>query len=621
MSEQATNLQSLIWPELGLCTERDLYMRLSDAAAYSQKTQEIRFLKGGHASFDTYYNLFNIGKWHKNCALASLLLALDGTGTFELVVSLALPERSVERLYNEIISLKAGTSFRLPLEPLMSFDTRGVLYFELRALADDCTLRNAHWQTNDAPTCTPQLMLSITTFKREAAVARTVQRFESFIATSPLQDNLHLTIVDNGQSASIERSDHVSLIENENLGGSGGFARGLIEAQRRGASHCLFMDDDAAVHMAAIERTWMFLAYAKDPKTAVAGAVSNAQYHWKLWENGALFNKICQPQHIDLDLREIAQVLELEFDSTARQPHNFYGGWWYFAFPVAEVKHMPFPFFVRGDDVSFSLAHDFNIVTLPGVMSYQDEDFTVKETPLTVYLDLRSHLAHHFALPEMEIGRKGIFKLMLRFYFRSLLPHHYETLEAIGLALQDTLAGPSFFAENADMSVRRQQIGALTDQERWRPEETEAQHRLPPWSWISPHRWVPRSLMKLILNGHLLPGFGRIGNRIVLAAVKRGQIRPIWGAAQITYISSDGKRSYTVHHSMRRALKVSLPIWRAMWMIWQNHDSLCKTWRSGYENLTQLDFWQAKLKLDAAALPLNAGDAPKGAMRPGPAEG
>ena len=50
----------------------------------------------------------------------------------------------------------------------------------------------------------------------------------------------------------------------------------------------------------------------------------------------------------------------MEFATTGPAPDNFYGGWWYFAFPVDQVKHQPFPFFVRGDDVSFSLVHDFN---------------------------------------------------------------------------------------------------------------------------------------------------------------------------------------------------------------------------------------------------------------------
>lgn len=438
---EATTLQSLLWPEPGLCTERDLYVHLEGPAALALSERRLEFCPGGNARFGTYCNLFNLGKWNKRCGLNDLALCLQGAGRFELTVFLALPDRSWERLVNEVIQLLPGEPLTAPVRPPDGVADRGVVFFELTALGQG-QLTRADWQTTQQPLRHPDLMLSVTTFRREAAVARTVERFEAFIADSALREHIHLTVVDNGQSADLTPSDTVSVVPNENLGGSGGFARGLLAAQERGASHCLFMDDDASVHMEAIERTWMFLAYATDPATAVAGAVSNAQHRWQLWENGAIFDHICHPQHKGTDLRNLSEVLALEHDSTATRPHNFYGGWWYFAFPVDAVRHMPFPYFVRGDDVSFSLAHDFDIVTLNGVMSHQDEDFSVKETPLTVYLDLRSHLSHHLALPRMEIGRIGVVKIAARFYLRALLACHYETLEATALALEDTLAGP-----------------------------------------------------------------------------------------------------------------------------------------------------------------------------------
>ncbi|KAA8610006.1 glycosyltransferase [Salipiger aestuarii] len=606
MQDTLTTLQGMIWPEPGLCTERDLYVRPDARAAFSQAAREIHVRQGGLVQFDTYYNLFNIGKWVKHCALETLWLTLDGEGEFELVVFLVQPDRSWERLVNEVIRLDPDAPTRVRLDGAQTFGDRGVLFFEMRALGEDGgVMRDAQWQTADAPRRQPDLMLSVTTFRREAAVARTAERFERFIDKSPLKGRIRMTVVDNGQSAEIPPSDHIRVVPNENLGGSGGFARGLLEARDSGATHCLFMDDDAAVHMQAFERTWMFLAYATEDKVAIAGAVSNAQHRWQLWENGALFHHICQPQHGGTDLRDIRQVLELEFDSTATRPHNFYGGWWYFAFPVAMAEHMPFPFFVRGDDVSFSLVHAFDIVTLPGVISYQDEDFSGKESPLTVYLDLRSHMAHHLSLDSMAIGRKGIMKIMLRFYFRSLLPCHYETLEAIGLALEDVQDGPAFFEANADMAARRAQIGKIFDQERWRKDDTGGRKDR---VWLPSGRWLPRFLMKLTLNGHLLPGFGYIANRITLPAGVRGAIRPIWGAGEITYTSADGRKSYTVRHDKARALGVSRPIWAAMRAIWRDYDALCADWHSGYDRLTTEGYWRKRL--DAPAPEAKPADAP-----------
>lgn len=590
-------IQSVIWPEPGLNTERDLYVKLSPGAALSMRAGRVDFNMGARADFGTYCNLLNIGKWRVHCGLETLELCLSGAGRFELTVFHVRPERSWDRLVNEVITLTEGVQHTQPIIAPHGFETRGVLFFEITALSDG-HLSSAHWQTQDTPVRSPELMLSVTTFQREAAVARTVARFVDFAAASPIGAHLHLTVVDNGQSADIPPSPHVTVIPNANLGGSGGFARGLLAAQDRGASHCLFMDDDASVHMDAIARTWAFLAFATDPATAIAGAVSDSQHCWKLWENGALFDRLCQPLHMGTDLRDLMQVQALEFDSTAPAQDTFYGGWWYFAFPVAEVQHMPFPFFVRGDDVSFSLAHDFNTVTLPGVMSFQDENFSVKETPLTVYLDLRSHLAHHLALPKMEITGTDMLRIILRFYLRSLVACHYDTLDAIALALGDVLTGPDYFAANADMATRRAQIGAGTDMERWRALEDNVNakdkaDRVP----LPAHNKLARTFMKCTLNGHLLPGFRRLGNRITLPSDTRGQIRRLWGAARITYRSSDGVQSYSVVHSKRRAWASSRIIWAHAWTIWRTYGALQTRWRTGYQDLTQPAFWQKVLKL------------------------
>lgn len=590
-------LQSLLWPEPGLCTERDLYVRLGGGAALSQKHREIHFPEGGHAVFNTYSNLFNVGKWRKYCALEDLSLALEGEGLFEVTAFLIQPDRSWERLVSEVVELVPGSYHAEPVALMSLTDNRGIVYFELRALGAAARLRDACWQTDQAPLRIPELMLSITTFKREEAVARTAARFESFIERSALAGHIHLTVVDNGQSAEIAASEYVTLIRNANLGGSGGFSRGLQEARRRGATHCLFMDDDAAVHMEAVERTWMFLAYATAPATAVAGGLAHARHKWRLWENGACFDQLCRPEFGGLDLRDFSAVMGMEFASTADRSTNFYGGWWYFAFPVAEVKHDPFPFFVRGDDVSFGLNNDFVCTTLPGVLCHQDEDFYLKESPQTLYLDLRSHLAHHLVTPEIALGRRGLMRIVAWFYIRSLLSCHYETIAALTLSLGDVVTGPEFFEANADMAKRRGEIKALMYDEFWQdgtPPKPSAQRRFKRES-----RWA-RGLMKLTLNGHLFPFFRRLGAHVVLPAAERGARRPLWGASRITYVSSNGKKFYTVTHSKRRAWQVSRAYGAAAWRLWRGHDRIRADWRAGYNRLTTAEAWERLLDLPPA---------------------
>ncbi|MCB1396682.1 MAG: glycosyltransferase [Rhodobacter sp.] len=591
MTDRHYPIQSLLWPELGVSTEQHIYFRLSGPAGFSSSRRQIELTKGGHIAFDTAANLFNLRKWNKHCGLDDLSLRIDGAGRFEITVFQTSPVLSWERIHEDIAVIPDSGSLRIDLTPMLQRTDLSVLFFTLTAL-DDAIVTGAAWETAAEPRRTPALSLAITTFKREEAVAASVARFEAFVQTSPIAEHLHLIVVDNGNSASLAASDHVTPIVNKNLGGSGGFARGLFEAQRRGSTHCLFMDDDALIHMPALERTWWFLSYTKNLDVAVSGGLTRADARWQVWESGAVFDRHCFPQWHNFDLRHFPSVLAMEHEGSKPKPANFYGGWWYFAFAIERVRNWPFPFFVRGDDISFSIANKLDITTLPGVMCFQDADFADKESLTTLYLDMRSHMVHHIVLPYLDRGRFEVFRVMAWFFMRSMIQCHYETLEALNLAAEDVLKGPQFFAENADMAARRASLNALRKTESWAPVEAmKPQER----RRFDPHRSRFRHwLLKYSLNGHLLPFFRLFGNRIVLNAGQRGQLHPVWGASSITYISSDGEQSFTVQHSKLRAYRQGIRMLRNMVTLLTQYDQLRSSWLSGYRELTTKSFWAAK---------------------------
>ncbi|CUI01649.1 glycosyltransferase [Leisingera aquaemixtae] len=592
----ATALQSLMWPEFGICTERDLYLRAQGPVAVSPEQRELRFAAGGHVSFGSWFNLFNLEKWQRECGLQSLQLQLEGEGAFEVSVVLAPRGRSWDRVVSRYAEFPADGRLEISLDQILQPGVMpGVLFFELRALGAG-RLTGASWQTLDAPRRAPQLALAVTTFKREAAVARTVERFCAFRESSWMKPHVQMIVTDNGQSVELAPQEGVTLVPNENLGGAGGFTRGLLEARARGATHCLFMDDDASIHMESLERTWMMLAYARDPRTAVAGAMISEQHRWAIWENGARFFTRCQPLHMGTDLRDVTRMLAMEHEAAQPVPEDFYGGWWYFAFPVAQAEHLAFPFFVRGDDVSFSLANDFNILTLNGVVSFQ-ESFTEKESPQTWYLDLRSHMAHHLSLPQLEVGARGVLKIAAWFFLRNLPRMHYDTLAAINLAVEDVMKGPEFFDEHADMAGRRADIKALTSTEAW--QDLHPRQALPPVREQPPAAWK-RHLMKLSLNGLLIPGYARLGRKITLEAQHRSHIGYAWGAAEITCLNAERTKFYTVRHSKAAAWRELKRFAKNARAFLKDYDRLSAAYRSRYGQLTSEAYWQDKLGFAAS---------------------
>jgi len=583
-----TVLQNIIFPDSRVCTEYALYYHMKGIGGYSSSDKSLHLNKGATALFDTYFNLFSVGKWSAATRFQSLYFAGEGKGRFELRLLHAIPDKSWEMLYCDVHTYAERTAFRADLSHFADNATQGVIVVEINALDDECAFYGGYFETDQVPRDWPRLAISITTFKREEAVRRTVSRLDQFLSDTKLGDRVHTFVVDNGRSAEIESNNHVTLIENQNLGGAGGFARGLLEAQARDFTHCLFMDDDASFHMENIYRTYIFLALATESRTAVAGAMINNSHKWRMWENGAIFDRFCHPQFIGTDLRLRDEVFRIEFESASNNAKGFYGGWWYFAFPLEHVEHFPYPFFVRGDDISFSIANDFRIHTLNGITSFQD-DFTEKESPLTLYLDLRGHLLHHMLFEKMELSPIKTIGIAWRFIWRSLMRFHYETAEAQLLSLQDVIQGPSFFTENIDMGERRQIIKELAQNEIWHPiAEIDTTKRL-----VFPARFkLSRLLMLLTFNGHLLPFSSRWLNHVVVPIHKRGVMRAAYGATQITYLNLGRDKGYTVIQSKRRFFGLLSRFLSTAFRFVRSYPTLKQAYREAYPEMTSESYWK-----------------------------
>lgn len=590
-------LQNFLFPEPGVCTEHDLYFRPEGEFGYSDRKKHVWLDLGSVIRLNTYFNLFSLGKWAEACALETLYAEIRGEGRVEIRAFHALPGASWEIMYCDIADLVPDSPHLLDLSLFKKRASQGVIYLEIKALdASGARFDGGRFATKDTPLTWPSLAVSITTFRREIEVRETVTRLQAFLSTFDRGDKIRVQVVDNGQSAEIQPSDHVVPFDNPNYGGAGGFARGLIEAQDAGCSHVLFMDDDASFHMENIARAYMFLALAKDPSTAVSGAMITNSHKWAMWENGAWFDGSCHPLYCGLDLRDPGAVIQMEFDSARTRRATDYGGWWFFAFAIAQAKYHPFPFFVRGDDISFSLMNDFRIYTLNGVVSFQD-DFTEKESALTLYLDLRNHLIHHLVSDDLTRTPFGTAKIALRFMLRSLGRFHYGSAEAQLLAWRDVMCGPRFFAENVDMAERRAHIKTLMSDEQWvdvATLETTERRRLTNWR-PGRRRW----LGLLTINGHLMPFSSRRWDRIVLPINERAAGHFAFGASQITYLNTAQDKGYTVQQSKRRFFTIARNTFETLRQFLRDHDRLKAEYREEYAQLASRTFWESKAK-DAA---------------------
>ncbi|WP_386684945.1 glycosyl transferase, partial [Loktanella sp. R86503] len=562
-----------------------VFMRLAKGAALVHGT--LTLPTGAQAAFDTYANLFNIGNWSAHGPLDALALHLTGQGDVTLHLWHITQNTPDQTLIRADVTLTAtGTSIDLP-ENLRT----GLLGWSVTARSD-ATLTNAAFTA--APLGNPvDLAIVITTFQREDAVRATCARITAFLDADAAQGGTltgaHLFIIDNGQSVTLPAHPRLTLIPNRNLGGAGGFARGLAAARDAGTfTHVLFMDDDAACPMTNLTRTAAFLRHAADPKTALAGAMVSTARPWHLWENSAVFDQLPRSQFSGVDLRDADAVARMELATPAPPPSGAYGAWWYFAFPLAAVTHDPYPFFVRGDDVWFGLSNDFRIATLNGVMSLQD-DFAAKASPQTLYLDMRYLLVVNMVRSDAPLGLLGCLALAWRQVLHSISRMHYDTAAAQLMAWADVLTGPVHFTANMTMAHRRAKIAALTKTEQWGPCPAD----LPPLhSTAQSTGW--RRLMYFTLNGHLLPGFTRLGQSVCVPLQDRGGLEATCGARHAVFV--DGDKAYAVRHDKRQAATLGL---RGLWLILRTGlawPRLRRAYRQSCIDLTRPAFWQAQFR-------------------------
>ena len=600
-------LQRLAFPDPEITTEDALFAALDGPAHLRLETGEIVFGPGGTAFFDTYMNLFNLRLWHEQAGVDRLWLRLEGTGRVGLRIWQATGTQAAARtLFEDLIDLSAD-GVEIDLAAALDAARPGVVAFRLVAF-DDARLTGGAWLTTTPATTRPpplKLAISVTTFRRETAVAATAARLCAFLdgagaaALRALDAEVHLFVVDNGQSAAPAPHPRLTLLPNANLGGSGGFARGLAAAEDGGFTHCLFMDDDASVMTESLLRTLTFLRCATSDKAAVAGAMISDTRHDAIWENGARFDGACRPQHSGVDLGDPDEVIAMELAAADPKAPNFYAGWWFFAFPLAAVTHYPFPFFVRGDDVSFSLVHEFDIATPSGVVSFQ-EDFFAKETPLVLYLDLRSFLHHHIVQKGMQRGALGTALIALKFIGRSLARMHYESAEAQLMAWEDVLKGPDFFAENADMMARRPDVTALIKDEAWQPAPRGEISDLPDLEPDERGSWLLPRLLKYTINGHLVPGWRFLGRRQTLPSRQRGALWPFWGAREVQIIDPD-RGTYIVRHSKRQFLRIAFRAGGLLFRWIRAYPDLAQSHRDGYERLATREYWETRFLPDETA--------------------
>lgn len=582
-------IQSLVFPNFDIDAPDDLYVRPTHNCLTSRKDKTIRFLqRGAVCYFDTYFNSFTIQTWKNQTAVRRIILRLCGEGEFILKIKRHKLHSEMKHLAEYPITLtEEGVDVEFAD---LSEHHEGMLFFDLTLVGEQGVLTDGYYHTPLEPINPVKLGIVITHFNRKNYVLPAIERVSTQLLQDPYyQDKINLVVVDNSQNITPDEAKNAIVLPNKNLGGSGGFTRGLMYLEDEGSyTHCLFMDDDASCEVESIRRAYALLQYTTTEKFAVAGAQLRELAPAILHEKSARYdNYHCTPCHHGKNMLSVYDLLACEID--VDKPN--YAAWWFCAFNIADVKYYAFPFFVRGDDIFFSLKNEFNICSMNGIGVW-GEDFFVKEGTWTRYLTLRSEIIFNSFCNKGGYKKKKLIKNFSYRYFSCVKSYNYSSAEAVRLSLYDFLAGTKTFTEDMDTSKVRAKLAQLPQDEKMHPiSRLDYDVRFVPEPSTFKRRKL-KLIRKITLNYLLLPEFLMKKSYVFQPKHFSANLNQTAQFKHIYYEHEDTRTGYIATFSKKRLLQAYINYFKSLWLIHKNFDNAKAEYLSKEQELTSRAFWE-----------------------------
>ena len=410
-------------------------------------------------SFATYFNAFPASYWRRWSTLGSVVLRVEltGTGRVDIYRSKATGARIFIGGRDFDANELAVLEFEIGLGP---FEDGGWIWFDVTT-DSAVTLHNAGWYAPVPAPGVANIAVGITTFNRPADCVQSLKALTS----DPLVDDVIGAVIvpDQGDAkvadhpgfanAAAPLGNRLSIHNQPNLGGSGGYSRVMYEALKNtDCQQILFMDDDIRIEPDSVLRALALNRFAKTPML-VGGQMLNLQDPSHLHIMGEVVDRgnfmwTCAP-HTKYDHDFAKKPLNdnnYESKLLHRRIDVDYNGWWMCMIPrqVAEELGQPLPLFIKWDDADYGLRageHGYPTATMPGTaiwhMAWSDKDDAID---WQAYFHLRNRLV--VAALHWDGDVSGLVRSHLKATLKHLLCLEYSTVAIQNRAIDDFLAGP-----------------------------------------------------------------------------------------------------------------------------------------------------------------------------------
>ena len=602
----------------------DLYIKTPEGSVCAPEINGC--LLQGSVDFFTYFNACSLAKWKKYAGIKRVYLHLEFANE-AINKEYACTIQFFGRSYLDSAASSLASGVRLT-STMGKTKENGSLVFDLLIPETDyevigfaldvrggVVLEKAYYYARVAEEQinSVKIALCTTTFLKEDYIIPNIElvKNEVLAADDVIARNFHMFVIDNGRTLDAEAlsDEGVTVLPNPNVGGSGGFARGMMEAMKHDENftHVLLMDDDVSISTESLKRTFNLLSLAtgKYKNAFINGAMLVAEEPNRQFEDvsyvvnsGAYASVKSNKYYMDQQQYIVRnEHIDVEIPKA-------YGAWWFSCIPVSAIEQvgLPLPLFVRCDDVEYGMRAKPIYMTMNGICVWHDGFMGRSRASVDSYQYVRNFL---IMIAMTDCSSQDLFMLRMERALRlQLRVMSYDAADLILDGIADYLKGPDYFASlNGEEVIKR---NAKKNEKLVPLDELAEPYRnvsynkrlLGDQSRIKPLLKLMRTLP---YDRHLLPDvlLRDTPEAVFYSGLSILSPRTI-GTKTLVAIDLEGNQG-AVRHMDRERYQQIMDRWKALKSeLKERGDEVRAAYKEAQPYLTSTEFWEKYLGLDEA---------------------
>ena len=578
----------------------EMYVRI-EGRGHSER-HALNLEMGARASTNTYFGRLPVSYFQRWTRVSEfqLKMAFEAVGSARVLLR-GCDAHGVERTISS--AGLDGTGVVTFTAPLDEYVDGGAIWMDCKAVRGALRITDLEWTVPAPPSIRPAV-IAMTTFNRADDCAAALA---AIAADMGLLTGIHAVyVVDQGtdplstrplfNDIAAQLGDQLVYLRQPNLGGSGGFTRGMYEASRSDeAANVILMDDDILCEPETLLRLNAFANVTEKP--AIVGAQmlflrNTSRLHMQA--ERVDIHRLAAAQMVPYGMRDIDMIDHRQNKRVDAQ----YNAWWSCLIPaeVISAVGLPLPIFFQWDDIEYSMragSSGFPTISLPNAGVWHAEFHLKDRDDIKGYFGIRNAMITYALHHDINITRTTRF--LSRKILDPLVAMQYGLAYTMMRGMEDYLAGPSVLRDGG--------ITALTaiSADRSKYPETVV-HRASDIAKLTgslieiaplPRKFVTKDRLRVVLHNRLIRqwfGWTRGGPVAIPAENVAWWYVSLYDYAVVTDASQTGVR--VRRRDKAQLVKLTLRLLRLLYRFATQAVPVQAQWRAAMPELSSRENWE-----------------------------